>query len=411
MNHSKLFVASCVSLLTTAMVFAMRGDVADAMGSAFHLSHEQLGLIFSPAFWCFTVAIFVSGAIVDVVGMRTLHIVSALGYFVGIGMIILAPRPDAAVASIFDSTGTTVLYVGFMITGLSQGLVEGVVNPLIATIYRDRKVQRLNMLHAWWPGGLVIGGLLAFIMTRVFHATWEFKMAMILVPALAYLVMAVTLTYPQTERVQSNISTRAMWQEARRPLFILLFCCMWLTAALELGPDQWFPSVMGALVPSLQGVLFLVYTAGLMFLMRTAGSGIAHKSPIVTLLACSALAGIGLYWLGGMQSGMASPVMAFLAATLFGVGKSFLWPTMLGVTAERFPRGGALTISLMGGAGMASVAAALPIMGARIDHYGPGAALQMMALLGAVAALVFVGLLLYFSSSGGYKRVAMDGNS
>jgi MFS family permease len=145
-----------------------------------------------------------------------------------------------------------------------------------------------------------------------------------------------------------------------------------------------------------------------MFVMRTAGSRIAHKSPIVTLLACSALAGVGLYWLGGMRAGLASPVMAFMAATVFGVGKSFLWPTMLGVTAERFPRGGALTISMMGGAGMASAAAALPIMGARIDHYGPGAALQMMAMLGAIAALIFVGLLLYFNSGGGYQRIGID---
>jgi MFS family permease len=407
MNHSKLFVASCVSMVTTAMVFAIRGDVADAMSGAFHLTNEQLGLIFSPAFWCFTVSIFISGAVLDLVGMRLLHILSAVGYFVGVGLIILAPRPTAAVASIFDHTGTTVLYAGFMILGLSQGLVEGVVNPLITTIYRDQKTRRLNMMHAWWPGGLVIGGLLAGVMTRVFQARWELKVAMILVPALIYLLMATALTYPQTERVQSKVTSRDMWREATRPMFILLFCCMWLTAALELGPDQWFPTVMHALVPQLQGVLFLVYTAGLMFLMRTFGSAIAQQSPILTLMVCSALAALGLFWLGGLQAGAASSLTAFTAATLFGVGKSFLWPTMLGVTSEQFPRGGALTISLMGGAGMASVAAAMPIMGARIDHSGPGAALQMMAILGVIVAAVFAGLLLHFLGRGGYRRVAM----
>jgi len=407
MNHPKLFVTSCISMLTTAMVFAVRGDIADAMGGAFHLTHEQLGLIFSPAFWCFTVAIFISGAVVDLVGMRTLHILSALGYFLGVGLIVLAPRPSGAVLSIFDSTGTSLLYAGFMILGLSQGLVEGVVNPLITTIYRDQKTRRLNMLHAWWPGGMVIGGLLAAAMTRFFHARWELKLVMILVPALIYLSMSITLTYPQTERVQSQVTARDMWREATRPLFILLFACMWLTAALELGPDQWFPAVMNALVPQLQGVLFLVYTAGLMFLLRMFGSGIAHRSPIPTLVACSGLAGIGLFWLGNLQAGAASSLTAFTAATLFGIGKSFLWPTMLGVTSEQFPRGGALTINLMGGAGMASVAAALPIMGARIDHSGPGAALQMMAVLGAVVVAVFVGLLIYFQTQGGYRRVAI----
>src|SRR5690349_12625309 len=249
MNKSRLFIASCVSLVTTSMLFAIRGDVAGPMSSAFQITNEQMGLIFSPAFWAFTIAIFISGALVDMVGMRALHILSSLGYFVGIALVLLAPHPTAPVASIFDTTGTTLLYAGFMIMGLSQGLVEGVVNPLIATIYSDEKTRRLNMLHAWWPGGLIIGGLVAFGLTQVFPAAWELKIATILVPAFIYLVMAYSLKYPVTERVQSKISTREMWSEATRPMFLLLFCCMWMTAAVELGPDQWFPSVMSALVP------------------------------------------------------------------------------------------------------------------------------------------------------------------
>jgi MFS family permease len=396
MDKSKLYLASCVSLVTTAMVFAIRGDIADAMSGAFHLTHEQLGLIFSPGFWCFTVAIFVSGAIVDAVGMRTLHILSALGYFVGVGLVIFAPRPAGPVVSIFDNPGTALLYVGFMVMGLSQGLVEGVINPLIVTVYSSQKTRRLNMMHAWWPGGMMIGGLVAFAMTRSLHAGWELKMATILVPALIYLLLALSTEYPQTERVQSGVSTQEMWREAARPLFVLLFCCMWMTASIELGPDQWFPSIMSALVPQLQGVLYLVYTAGLMFLVRTFGSGVAHRSPIGTLLVCSGLAAVGLFWLSDLKAGLGGPLMALMAATVFGVGKTFLWPTMLGMTAERFPRGGALTISLMGGAGMASVAVAVPIMGACIDRYGQGAALQMMAALGAILVVVFLGFLIYF---------------
>jgi MFS family permease len=404
MDKPKLFLTSCVSLVTTAMVFAIRGAVGDAICGAFHLTHEQLGLIFSPAFWCFTIAIFISGAIVDAVGMRTLHVLSALGYIVGVGLIIFAPRPVSAVTSIFDDTGTTLLYSGFMVMGLSQGLVEGVINPLVVTVYGNQKTRRLIMMHAWWPGGMMIGGLVAFAMTRVFHARWELEMATILLPALAYLLLALSLEYPQTERVQLGVSTRQMWGETTRPLYVLLFCCMWMTSAMELGPDQWFPSVMSALVPQLQGVLYLVYTAGLMFLLRSFGNGVAYKSPIGTLLVCSGLAGVGLYWLGGLQVGTASPLIAFMAATVFGIGKSFLWPTMLGVTAERFPRGGALAVSLMGGAGMASAGIAVPIMGARMDHYGPGAALKLMATLGAVLVAVFLGLRIYFMSRSGDPR-------
>src|SRR5690349_20593413 len=410
MQRQRLFVASCISLVTTSMVFAIRGDVAGPMSAAFQITNEQMGLIFSPAFWAFTLAIFISGALVDAVGMRTLHVLSAIGYFVGTGLVLMAPHPSAPVASIFDNTGTLLLYAGFLVMGLSQGLVEGVINPLVATIYNDEKTKRLNMLHAWWPGGLVIGGLLAVALTQMFNASWQVKLATILVPAAVYLIMAMTMPYPQTERVTSNVSTADMWRETTRPLFLLLFICMWMTAAAELGPDQWFPSVMSALVPQLQGVLFLVYTAGLMFLLRTFGSGIAHRNPIGTLFVCSILTGLGLYWLGALKPGT-SAMVAFAAATLFGVGKSYFWPTMLGVTAERFPRGGALLISIMGGTGMLSVAVALPIMGARIDRYGPGAALQMISILCVILFFIFGGLWLYFKARGGYRAIqlATDG--
>jgi MFS family permease len=410
MDKSKLFLASCVSLVTTAMVFAIRGDIATAMAGAFHLTNEQLGLIFSPAFWAFTIAIFISGALVDVLGMRRLHIVSAAGYVVGVLLIILAPRPAGPVSSLFDSTGTTLVYAGFFIMGLSQGLVEGVINPLIATIYSDQKTRRLNMLHAWWPGGTVIGGLLAYAMTTALNASWELKLATIMVPAVIYLFMAVSLTYPPTERVASNVSTQQMWAEVARPLFILLFVCMWMTAASELGPDQWFPTVMGQLVPQLQGVLFLVYTAGLMFVLRFYFNGWAHHEPIRALLICSALTGIGLYWLGGLAPGT-SPLIAFAAATVFGVGKTYLWPTMLGVTTEQFPRGGALLISLMGGVGMLSVAVALPIMGAQIDKFGPGAALQIFAIPTGILFVIFAGVLFYFRARGGYRAVQLPAAS
>ncbi|HXH07593.1 MAG TPA: MFS transporter [Vicinamibacterales bacterium] len=405
MNRQRLFVASCVSLLTTSMVFSIRGDIEPAMSAAFHLTKEQMGAIWSPAFWAFTIAIFLSGALVDALGMRSLHALSGLGYLLGVTLVIAAPPPPGPVASIFDATGTTLLYVGFLVMGLSQGLVEGVINPLIATIYRDDKTHKLNVLHAWWPGGLVIGGLLAYLLTQ-FGAGWQTKLATIMIPAAVYLAMALSQRYPATERVASQVPTAEMWREALRPLFLLLFACMWLTAATELGPDQWFPSVMGALT-GLQGILFLVYTAGLMFVLRFFAGPLAHRlSPLGMLTGSAILSAVGLYWLGSLQVG-ASPVVAFAAATVFGVGKTYFWPTMLGVTAEQFPKGGALLISLMGGAGMLSVAIALPLMGRIFDRFGPGAALQYVAILPAILTVVFGALYLYYRARGGYRPVQL----
>jgi MFS family permease len=412
MNKQRLFVASCISIGTAAMVFAIRGDIAGPMTAAFRITNEQMGLVFSPAFWAFTLAIFTSGTLVDIVGMRIIHVLSAVGFIGGVTLVLLAPRPDAPVASLFDHPGTMLLFAGFFMFGLSHGLVEGVINPLIATIYSDQKTKKIVAVHAWWPAGLIIGGLLTLALTSYFDAPWQLRLSMILIPAVTYLALALSMSYPETERVTSNISTGEMWKQATRPLFLILFLCMWMTAAVEIGPDQWFPRVMGAMVPQLSpesgsGVLFLVYTAGLMFVLRMWGSGVTHKSPLGTLIGSSMLAGIGLYWLGALDE-QSSAVVALAAATIFGIGKTFLWPTMLGVTAELFPRGGALLLSLMGGAGMLSVGLVLPIMGQRMDQYGPGAALQLVAGLAAMMTAILSGVWLYFRVRGGYRAVSIS---
>jgi MFS family permease len=406
MNKRALFTVSAISLVTTSMSFAIRGDVANALSGAFHITNEQLGLVFSPAFWAFAIAIVTSGALVDLVGMKRLHVLSGAGYVVGVLLVILAPRPAAPVVSLFDNTGTIMLYVAFFIMGLSQGLVEGVINPLTVTVYPEEKTRRLIMLHAWWPGGQIIGGLAAVAMTKLLHASWQLELSLIVVPAVVYLTMALAQDYPPTERVQSNVTTREMWREAMRPLFIVFCIANGLGAAAELGPDQWFPKVMGDLIPNLQGVLFLVYTAGLMFLIRTFGGGFSQSKPLGTMIGCALLTFTGLYWLGSLHPGD-SAVVAFVAATVFGIGKTFFSPTMLGIASEQLPRGGALLMSIMGGCGMLATAVALPLMGARIDKLGAGAALQMMSIAPAAFAVIFVGLWFYYRARGGYKAIRL----
>jgi MFS family permease len=359
--------------------------------------------------------------------MRIIHIISALGYIIGPILVLIAPRPAVPtdmvlttpeIPSLFSSSSTTLLYLGFLIMGLSQGLVEAVINPLTVTIYSNEKTKRLNMLHAWWPGGLIIGGLAAVILSSTIQASWQLKLSLVVIPAAVFLVMALTMKYPQTERATANVSTADMWKQIGQPLFLLFWVCMWMTAAAELGPDQWFPTIMGRLVPQLNpsagsGILFLVYTAGLMFVLRTWFSGIAHRSPVGTLIVSSILVWLGLYWLGSLNQGT-SALTAITAATIFGIGKTYIWPTMLGFTSEQFPKGGALLISIMGGTGMLSVGLALPIMGAKIDEIasrgggaaaGGGAALVMMSWLGIVLFVIFGAVGLYFKARGGYRVV------
>lgn len=414
MNRTGLFVVSCMSLVTTSMVFAIRGAVESDMTTTFQISKEQMGLLWGPSFSGFTISIFLCGLFVDLLGMRVLHALSAVAYLTGVTLVLVAPPPlESPVTSIWAHQGTIMLFVGFLLMGLAQGIVEGVINPLIATIYSNNKVHKLNVLHAWWPGGMIIGGLLAYGLSKAGAGSWmseaglggwRIKFGLIMVPALFYLIGVLTLKYPKTERVTSGVSTGEMFSQVFRPLFLLLLACMWLTAATELGPDQWFPSLMGKLTGmNTDGILFLVYTAGLMFVLRSFAGPIAHAiSPPAMLLGCAILSAAGLYWLGSLQPGT-SVAIAFAAATVFGVGKTFFWPTMLGVTSEQFPRGGSLLMNMMGGTGMLSASLALPWIGKNFGQAGAGEALKQVAILPLILIVVFGALTLYFQMRGGYR--------
>src|SRR5262245_27264962 len=133
MNPRRLFVASCLALVTTSMVFSIRGDIVDALCRDFHITNKQIGIALSPAFWGFTLSIIIAGSLVDFLGMRRLLTVSSLGYIAGVLLLLFAPCPAAAVEPYYSDPGYICLYAGMLIIGLSQGLVEAVINPLIAT--------------------------------------------------------------------------------------------------------------------------------------------------------------------------------------------------------------------------------------------------------------------------------------
>lgn len=416
MNSGRLFAASCLALVTTSMVFSIRADIIDALATDFQLTKDQVGWALSPAFWGFTVSILIGGALVDFFGMRNLLLLSSGGYMVAVTAVLFAPLPAAPVAPYYTDPGFITLFAAMLLLGLSQGLVEGVINPLCATLYPSEKTHRMNVLHAWWPGGIIIGGLLAFAITKmmaldaasVTAATvtlgWKVKLGMIFLPGALFGIIVFGQKFPATERVTAGVSTSEMFRESLRPLFLLLWLCMWMTAITELGTDQWVGSLITNLT-GMQGILILVYTAGIMFVLRFFGGPLAnHFSPMGLLTISSILAAIGLYALGAAST----PFMAFAAATVFGVGKTYFWPTMLGVTAELFPKGGAVTLAIMGGTGNLAVAFILPVMGGWYEDYGAAAAFQYVGVLPIILTVIFGILFFYFKSQGGYRAVRLE---
>jgi predicted MFS family arabinose efflux permease len=421
--RSRLFLASCVALIVTAMSFAIRGDIMGALEAQFALDKEQLGWIAGTAFWGFTLSIVFGGPLCDVLGMRLLLRLALLGHVLGVLVTIFA-------------TDFWMLFFGTLAIGLANGFVEAACNPLIATVYPDQKTHKLNQFHVWFPGGIVIGGLLCFAITKGMGLDaaetsagtaglgWQLKMGTMLLPALVYGWLFSGVDFPATERVASGISAGEMVRECARPLFVLMVVCMLMTAATELGPNQWIPNILTT-TAGVSGILVLVWINGLMALGRQFAGPMVHRlSPTGMLLTSAVLGAVGLYAL----SIAGSTVAVFGAATVFALGICYFWPTMLGFVAERLPRSGALGLALMGGAGMLSVSFVLPFMGSVYDREietaraagldgaaaeaaGGAATLQQVVVLPIALAVVFLLLYLRDRAAGGYRAERLGAGS
>jgi MFS family permease len=388
MNKQRLFLASCVALIATAMSFAIRGDIMGQVQTDLSLTDVQVGWILGAAFWGFGLSILFGGPLCDLLGMGTIMRLAAAGHILGV-ILTLA------------STNFTVFFLSTVVVGIANGLVEAAINPLIATIYSDNKTAKLTTLHAWFPGGIVIGGVLAFVFTQL-GLGWHAKTLMLLVPSVIYLWLFIGQKFPPTERKAAGVPFSSMFTELVRPLFLIVWVCMWLTAATELGANSWIPTIFNRVMESSAqaGILQVVWINMVMYLMRQFGHNVSHKiAPTALIAITAAIAAVGLY----LFSQAGSVTAAFLYAGIFAVGIAFWWPTMLGITSERFPRTGALGLAVIGATGSISTAIAGPVMGWLSEHYGTAAVLPIWSALPLALVAIFGAIYLYDRARGGYR--------
>lgn len=403
-NKSRLFLVSVLALVTAGVSFSMRGNLADILRVTFiepinpAKSAEMIGAILGVPFLGFALTIAIGSPLLDLIGMGKLLTLSAVCFITGTTICILTPHTAAAYWQ---------LWIGMVITGIGWGLVETVVNPLTATLYPDDKTHKLNVLHAWWPGGIIIGGLIGVALKNL-GVDWRIQLGVVILSGLLVLVLLLGSKFPPTERVAAGVSAGGMMREVFRPFFLIWFCSMFLTAASELAPGQWVDFALSRTV-HMPGILLLVYVSGLMFIMRHFAGAMVHKLSSVGLLWVSCmLASLGLLALSVANS----KITGLLAATVWGTGVCYMWPTMLAASSERFPRGGALLMGLMGTAGTLSIYFVLPQIGHIYDYYlktttDPMVASRMsfryVAIAPAVLLLVFGAIFLYDKSKGGFR--------
>jgi MFS family permease len=362
-----IFLASFMTLIAAGMGFAIRTDILGEWESAFGFTKSELGQITGGGLVGFGVTIILFSLIADRVGYKAilagafvLHVLSAV--------VTFAATP--VYAEYGKETTYQLLYWGMFIFALANGMCEAAINPLVATLYPNQKTHYLNILHAGWPGGLVIGALLSYCFVGADAAVeklrWEIPMGFFLVPTLYYGFVTLKESFPISEARAAGLTFGEMMTEFAKPMLLFLFLLHAMVGYVELGTDSWVTDITKNFIQG-NALLLFIYTSGIMFVLRFfAGPIVERINPLGLLFISAVLAAIGLYSLGNATTGM----MILLAATIYGIGKTFFWPTMLGVVGERFPRGGALTMGTMGGIGMLSAGLlGGPGIGYKQDYY------------------------------------------
>ncbi|MGE7776391.1 MFS transporter [Chitinophaga sp. NPDC101104] len=379
-----LFWGCFTVLVASAFGFVFRSFLMDGWGMQFGLSKTQQGEIFGVSFWPFGISIVLFSLVIDKVGYKSAMIFAFACHCASVLLTVMA-------------TGYWMLYFGTLLFALGNGAAEAVVNPVVATMYPREKTKWLNILHAGWPAGMVLAGLLGIALIH-FHVRWEIMIGCILLPVIAYGWMIMGKQFPVSERVQAGVSYLDMVREVGilgillivslcvfqagsllnwslagkiavtlgitaaagivvkswgRPMFILLLLVMVLLATTELGTDSWITDLMTPEMArmGLQGGWVLIYTSLIMAVLRFYAGPIVHRfSPLGLLAVSAAVAFAGLHFLS-----WSTGAMILVAATVYALGKTFLWGTMLGVVAECFPRGGVLALNFTGAVGQVGV--------------------------------------------------------
>ncbi len=346
-KKSLLFNASCLALVVTALSFGTRGGFIVPWMEEFNLTGAQVGWIVGTAFWGFTVAMVIFGPLVDVLGIGRVIFIAWICHVAGLVLTMVAG-------------GFWALFISTMFIGLANGSVEAACNPLITALYPQDKTVKLNRFHMWFPAGIVIGGLLVFFMNKIGYG-WRAQTGVMLLPTLIYGALFLNQKFPETERVTAGHTYKEMLKACVSPFFVFMALAMVLTAAVELGTNQW----IAALLESVEapGILILVWVSLIMALARLMAGPVIHRlSGTGVLLLSSVVAAVGLYLLS-----ISHGYWVFGAATVFAAGIAYFWPNMLGVVAEKVPTSGALGLAIMGGIGFLGGAIAQPTLGKIYD--------------------------------------------
>jgi MFS family permease len=407
-NAMRLLWAGFLAILAAGIGFGIRGGILANWAAEFGFTGAQLGAIGGAGFTGFCFGIIIGGVVVDRVGYGKLVVAAFLFHVLSAFITFAATQGQA------QSTAYLFLYLGTFVFALANGTLEAVANPLVSTLFPNNRTHYLNILHASWPAGLVLGGLVGWVLGEGMQVGWKLQLGLFLVPTVLYGIAFFGQHFPKSEASAKGLSVGEMLQEVGilgavvacfliglffkdqlgsvlnfftgNPFFtsttwtllawavaavlvlvvavktnfsvgsmllFVLFVTHALVGAVELGTDGWIQNITGNILTPAQGKILFVFTSLLMFSLRFCADFIEKQlkiSPIGLLLICAVLGAVGLRMVAGIETFAG----AMIALAVYAIGKTFFWPTMLAVVGDRFPRTGAIAMSIMGGIGMMS---------------------------------------------------------
>jgi fucose permease len=353
-HRRTLFFGICLALIPTGASFALLSNVMGQLKEEFILTNYQVGLVGGAALWGMAISLLVLGPLLEGYGMKKGAVLAFLGHILGLTLLISA-------VGLRDSPGTafTVLMCGAILLAGGNGMIEVVGNPLTAALYPSDKTTKLNLFHAFFPMAILTASIVGYALNQMqtvaggFFHHWTFQLGIVYVPMIVYGIMLLPQKFPPTENTAAGIPVRDMFRYTlTHPLMYALLLVMAVAISLELGSGRWIPEVFARL--NVPGILLLSWIAFIMMTLRLFASHFVERlSPPGMLSGAAFFTGTGLMLFSVAQGTLS----AFFAATFFGVGVAFFFPTIVGIVSERLPRTGSLGIVLTCGIGLGSAGA------------------------------------------------------
>jgi fucose permease len=353
-HRTRLFVGICLALIPTGASFALISNVIGQLKEEFILTNYQVGLIGGAALWGMAISLLVLGPMLEGYGMKKGTVLAFVGHVLGLTLLVsavsLRHNPSAAFS---------LLMLGAILLACGNGMVEVVGNPLTAALYPEEKTTKLNLFHAFFPMAILIAGTVGYALNQLPHVAgglfyhWTFQIGIVYIPIVVYGALLLPQSFPPTENSAAGIPVKEMFRYTlTHPLMYVLLVIMGIAISLELGANRWIPEVFARL--GVPGILLLSWIALVMMVLRLFASHFVERlSPPGMLCGAASFTGIGLLLFSLAQG----TISAFFAATFFGVGVAFFFPTIVGIVSERLPRTGSLGIVLTCGVGLGAAGA------------------------------------------------------